>query len=245
MANYTVFKPTIEKEESFRELPPNYHLKKARSTRAIDIPQGYEQVDSYTPTQTAGESTGYRKEEENILNLFKRLNERLFGSQETSVNRPAVDEQVTYTAPAAKENEAQQDNPGMLHPVLQNSWWNNMNAADEKKGPAAQEMTRRLEDWCQMEYDQTREQDEAFYTPQQLRDRISVFREINAEFSAVDQKKVRNNSAVEDAGEPWDLVTPLPVNSNAIETYRSMEEEADDEESYRQMYHSSTFELVA
>lgn len=252
MANYTVYKPTLEQQESFRELPPNYHLRKARSTKAVEIPNKFEQIDTYVPAERSLDYSKYRKEEENVLNLFKRLNARLFGQNEaTRIDRTEIVTERKIATRTEKEeqiyrNQVEKQEQTPVHPILQNNWWNSLGVLEERRAPVVQEMTKKLQNWCQMEYDQTRELDEAFYTPQQLRDRIALFKEINEEFDSMQQKKILRRAEQQHSYEPWDLVTPLPISPDAIETYRAMDDDIiDDEESYRNMYYSSTFERVA
>lgn len=249
MQNYTVFKSNVTRNSGVNELPPNFHLRKTRSTRSIEIPQGFEPIDSYQAYEEDA-NVNRSREEDSILKLFKRLNDKIFNQQDASqISRESTqvhEYKVKYESEAPKQpqNYSTEARGQLLHPVFQNSWWNAVDVADEVKAPQKREMTQKLQQWCQAEYEQTRVLDNTFYTPQELRDRIDVFKEINNQIAAVESniKKVNDQPA----SEPWELTKPLPINPKAIGTYEAMDNEADDdEESYRNQYYSSTFERVA
>ncbi len=237
MASYTVFKTSVPSS-----LPPNYHLKKQRQARE-EQSYGSDTYDSYTPTPV---NSGSRREEEeqDLYGLFKRLNEKLFGksishSDDSSSASPSVMKPDAQTTERRnRENE--------VPPQIGNNWWNIAQSSDKAERTTNQSMVRDLHDWCQTEYDQTREMDKSFYTPQELRDRISTFKELHSEYTLADlknqwyKKDEKSEAWSAEESESWDLVTPLPLNTKGIATYDAMEEE-----SYRHTYYSSTVELVA
>jgi len=237
MSSYTVFKTSVPSS-----LPPNYHLKKQKMARE-EQSYGYDIYDTYTPTPV-NRGSRRQEEEEDLYGLFRRLNERLFGgsfndSSESSTVSPSMMRPETKTTSRRNhENE--------LPPQINNNWWNLAHSDNKVERTTGKTMVRDLHDWCQTEYDQTREMDKSFYTPQELRDRITTFKELHQEFSLADLKdqwykkdqKAEAWSAEE--SEPWDLSTPLPLNTKGLTMYDAMEEE-----SYRNTFYSSTVEMVA
>lgn len=239
MSSYTVFKTSVPSS-----LPPNYHLKKNRQARE-EQSYGFDAYDSYTPTPI-NPGSRRQEEEEDLYGLFRKLNEKLFGKSISNredaapVSPSMMKPDVHSTERRNRENE--------VPPQICNNWWNLAHSDNKVERTTNKSMVRDLHEWCQTEYDQTREIDKSFYTPQELRDRISAFKEIHQEFTLADLKnqwygkeeKSEAWSAESEESEPWDLVTPLPLNAKGLTMYDAMEEE-----SYRNTYYSSTVEMVA
>jgi hypothetical protein len=246
MTSYTVYKTA----NTIQSLPPNYHLKRARSEETSRFDSDEQKVDSYVP-RTA--SVGYKNredEEENLFNLFRRLNEKVFGKKgldnddeqsSASYARPTLVRPVAPKTEVSQMSLYYQESDKKVPAQVSNNWWNVLGSQEKTKRATTTNMVQDLQTWCQTEYDQTKEQDEAFYTPAELRERISTFKEINNELTISDLKSQwgMTQKSQEEESETWDLNLPLPINTKAISSY------IDQDDSYRNTYYSSTMELVA
>jgi hypothetical protein len=242
MERYTVYKSALYNANPTGYLPPNYHLKRARqneeSVQRTNAPE--DRFDFFTPDAFVGSRKGER-EEESLLSLFKKLNERLFGKkyapQSESIERPSA---ATNRSKMEDIHNIWNENKSedSLPPQMRNTWWNVVDIQDKSQKPGNAKMCQNLESWCQSEYSQTRDEDDAFYTPQELRDRISVLKEINGEVKSIGPKF---SKPAQVASEPWDLVTPLPLQPKGLSRYEAME----DEDNYKSLWNSSTVEAVA
>jgi hypothetical protein len=244
MTSYTVYKTA----NTIQSLPPNYHLKRARSEETSRFDSDEQKVDTYIPRTASVSYKNREDEEENLFNLFKRLNEKVFGKKGSAND----DEQASYARPAlvrpaAPKNEVSQmslyyqESDKNVPAQVANNWWNVLGSQEKTKKTNTVNMVQDLQTWCQTEYSQTKEQDEAFYTPAELRERISTFKEINNELTISDLKSQwgMSKKSQEVESEPWDLNLPLPINTKAIGAY------VDQDDDYRNTYYSSTMELVA
>ncbi|MDQ7824057.1 MAG: hypothetical protein RDV48_14750 [Candidatus Eremiobacteraeota bacterium] len=254
MESYTVYKNAVYNKVSAENLPPNYHLKKARnSSERTSFTKAAERATEryFAPADFyRGESNESKKTSEfdGILNLFKELNNKLFNRTSDSQvsyteNRVAVRPELqSAVAPREAQRQSTTNRASELPAHLQNTWWNVINAEKkaEKMNPTS--IAKNLQDWVQTEYDQSDDY-EGIYSRQELRDRLEVLDDINQEVLKAGQKSAPKKSRTEwdeNAG-GWDLAKPLPLSPKAVGTYEAM----DDEEDYRNVYNFATFELVA
>jgi hypothetical protein len=245
MTSYTVYKTATA-----QPLPPNYHLRRTRNEDTSRYSEEDQKVDSYVPRTASVAYKNREDEEENLFNLFKRLNEKVFGKKgleaedEQGSNSYARPTLVRPAAPRTEEKQLSlyyQESDKKVPAQVANNWWNVLGSQEKVKKANTTNMVQDLQTWCQTEYDQTKEQDEAFYTPAELRERISTFKEIGSELTISDLKSKwgMTKQSQNEESEPWDLALPLPINAKAIGSY------VDQDESYRNTYYSSTMELVA